>query len=389
MNKRVITIAAAIFLTLFALLVLWQARGIVVYLLFSLFLGATLRPIAELAQGKSKSLGALVYIISALALLAILFLIYRIFALLGLELNRITDNFATMATWRVPIWLARLAWVRTLLGLLPTPGQLFEAGIGKGGLTLLPVLETTSQSITALLSGALIVTFLSLYLMVSKDHFERLWLSLLPTGMRQKVRAIWRRIDDSLGEYGRFLAAQLLLTWVIISIGSHLLGSPFPVLVGLAVAVTSLVPVIGIPLALVVKFFIGLLAGYAFTPWIMVFVGIVLVLMRLLVYPRMYKRRWDSPILSLVIALAFSQAVGLRLTLLAPPLAAIINILWTHLIVRGKQDEESNDFELIKQQRETLKASIAAIEGGLPPALSNSLGKLDELLSKAAPLLEE
>lgn len=389
MNKRVITIAAAIFLTLFGLLVLWQARGIVVYLLFSLFFGATLRPIAELAQGKSKSMGALVYIIAGLLLLAILFLIYRLFALLGLELNRITDNFATMQNWRVPIWLARLAWARTLLSLLPTPGQLFEAGTGNGGQTLLPLLETTGKSITALLSGALIVTFMSLYLMVSKDHFERLWLSLLPTRVRQKVRTIWRSIDDSLGAYGRFLAAQLLLTWVIISIGSNILGSPFPVLVGLAVAVTSLVPVIGIPLALVVKFFIGLLAGYAFTPWIMLFVAIVLILLRLLLYPRMYKRRWDSPILSLVIALAFAQALGLRWTLFAPPLAAIINILWNHLVVRGKPDEEINDFVLIKQRRESLEASIAAIGGDVPQSLCSNLSKLDELLAKAAPLLEE
>jgi predicted PurR-regulated permease PerM len=300
-----------------------------------------------------------------------------------------TQNFATMENWRVPILLARLAWVRTLLGLLPTPGQLFEAGIGDSGQTLLPALQTTSKSISAFLSGALIVTFMSLYLMVSSDHFERLWLSLLPTGVRQKVRGIWRRIDESLGKYGRFLASQFLLTWIVISVGSYILGSPFPVLVGLAVALTSLVPVIGIPLALVVKFFIGLLGGYTFTLQIMIFVGVVLVLMRLFVWPRMYKRQWDSPILSLIIALAFAQSVGLYWTILAPPLAAIINILWTSLVVRGKRDEEVNHIVSIKQHREALNVSLSEIEGDLPPALRSSLGKLDELLAKASPLLEE
>ena len=389
MNKRVITIATAIIITLFVLVVFWQARGIVVYLLFSLFLGATLRPIAELAPGKSKTFRVLVYIVAGLVLLAILYLIYRLLGLLGIELASMTQNFATMENWRMPLWLARLAWVRTLLGLLPTPGQLFEAGIGDNGQTLLPALQATTQSITALLSGALIVTFMSLYLMVSIDHFERLWLSLLPSGVRQKVRAVWRRIIDSLGDYGRFLAGQLLLTWVVISIGSYFLGSPFPVLVGLLVAITSLVPVIGIPLALVIKFFIGLLGGYTFTPWIMIYVAVVLVLMRLFVWPRMYKRNWDSPMLSLVIALAFAQTVGLRWTLLAPPLAAIINILWTHLVARGKRQEEINHFTIIKQRREELEACIAEIEGDLPPALSSSLGKLDDLLAKAAPILEE
>lgn len=389
MNKRVVTIAAAVFLTLFVLLALWQVREILVYVLFSLFLGATLRPIAEFGQGKSKTTRALVYAVAGLVLLAILFVVYRLFGQIGLELNRVTKNFATMETWKAPLWLARLSWVRTLLKLLPSPGQLFEAGTSDGGQALMPALETTGRSLAAVFSGALVVVFLSLYWMSSKDHFERLWLSMLPSQTRQKARAIWRRVDESLGAYGRFLGGQFLLTWVVISIGSQLLGSPFPVFVGLAVAASSLVPVVGIPLALVVKFFVGLLGGYTFRPWIMVFVAVVLILMRVFLWPRMYKKRWDSPILSLVLGLALVETFGLRWALLAPPLAAIIDILWAHLVARGKREEESQGYELLRQRRAELELALGTIEGDPPPVLKSNLGKLDELLAKSAPILEE
>lgn len=389
MNRRVITISGAIFFTLFGLLALWLTRQILTYLLFSLFLGATLRPIVDLAQSKTKFYRLGIYFLVGLAILTAFFLIYRVSGLLGDELNRITENIASMENWHVPFWLARLLWVRTLFDLLPAPALLFEAGTGDGGQTLLPVLETTSKSVLAVLSGTLIITFLSIYWVSSQDHFQRLWLSLLPSETRQKARAIWQHIVESLGAYGRFLAAQFLLTWIVISTGSHLLGSPFPVLAGLAVAISSLVPIIGIPLALVVKFFTGLLAGYTFTPWIMLFVTVVLVLMRLFIWPGLYKKKWDSPILSLVLALAFAQAFGLRWTLLAPPLAAILTILWSQLVVRGKSDQKEKDLELIVRRRADLSEALAALEGDIPPALSSNLATLDELLARAGPILEE
>ena len=90
---------------------------------------------------------------------------------------------------------------------LPPPSKLFEALTGDQGQLVLP----------AILSGALII-------------FERLWLSLLPSGQRKQARGILRTIEQDLGAYIRSEVIQSLLAGLLLSLGYWLLGSPYPTL---------------------------------------------------------------------------------------------------------------------------------------------------------------
>jgi predicted PurR-regulated permease PerM len=82
-------------------------------------------------------------------------------------------------------------------------------------------------------SGAAVILFLSIYWIINQIHFERLWLSLLPTGLRRQARDIWRTIEIDLGAYMRSELFQSLAAGLLLGLGYWALGSPYPVLLAL------------------------------------------------------------------------------------------------------------------------------------------------------------
>lgn len=53
-NKRTLTYAAAFSVIALTVFILWQVNEIIVYFLFSLFLGAIIRPLADFLKTKSR-----------------------------------------------------------------------------------------------------------------------------------------------------------------------------------------------------------------------------------------------------------------------------------------------------------------------------------------------
>jgi predicted PurR-regulated permease PerM len=147
--------------------------------------------------------------------------------------------------WRLPAWLDGSAFQQVLVRRLPPPGKLFEAATSSQGQLVLPALLGFSQSIGKLVSGTAIILFLSIYWSINQIHFERLWLSLLPSGQRKQARGIWRTIEPDLGAYIRGEVLQSLLAGLLLGLGYWLLGSPYPALLALAGALVCLIPVVG------------------------------------------------------------------------------------------------------------------------------------------------
>jgi len=53
------------------------------------------------------------------------------------------------------------------------------------------------------------------------------------------------------------------------------------------------------------------------------------------VKPRLFSRRWDNPILTVILLIAMADAFGLVGLILAPPVSVVCQILWNHLVNRG------------------------------------------------------
>jgi len=373
--------------TLLALVALWQFRGVVTYVLISLVLAATVRPIAQRESKRqfvTHLLSSLLYLVSLGFFGFFLFLVGRL--LVG-DLQQLGQNISIQSTWMLPPWLAGGLFQQSLDRWLPTPDKLFEAITSQRQLMLSAVLGFT-QGIGGIVSGFLVILFLSIYWSINQNHFERLWLSLLPSEQRTYARDIWRTIEHDLGAYTRSEIIQSLLAVLLLGVGYWLLGSPYPALLAVVGAIAWLVPVVGAALAVILPLLLGLLTGAHLSLLTVLYTLIVLISLQVWVEPRLLKRRWDSPILTLVILLAMADVFGLAGIIVAPPLSVVCQILWNLLVSDRLAPAATLQVSDLKERRARLLLAIEEMEGTPPRLVTSSIERLKRLLEKAEPILQ-
>lgn len=388
MTKHIIRIGAAVMTTLLALVVLWQFRMAVVYVLISLALAAALRPLVNRLVGRRFVVRAAWILLYVVALGSFGFLIFLIGQAVVSEIQHLAQTVSVQDAWRLPEWLQGSAFQQTLVGRLPPPSKLFEAVTGSQGQLVLPAVLGFTQGIGGVVSAVLVILLLSLYWSINQIHFERLWLSLLPPGQRKQARGIWRTIEPDLGAYIRSEVVQSLLAGLLLGLGYWLLGSPFPALLALAGALAWLIPVVGAPLAVILPLLMGMLTSVQLSLFTGLFTLVVLIALEIWVEPRLFRRRWINPILTLVILLAMADAFGLLGVLVAPPLSVVIQILWSRLVSRRAVLGAAAQVSDLKERQARVLETIKAMDEPALPLVSSSMERLTHLIERAEPILQ-
>ena len=388
MTKQLVRFGLAVMTTLLALVVLWQFRIAVVYVLISLTLAAALRPLVKRLVGR----GFVVRVVWILLYLAALgcfgFLLFLTAETAINEIQQLTHTVSVQDEWRLPIWLEGSSFQQALVVRLPPPSKLFEAVTGDQGQLVLPAMLGFMQGIGGVVSGVLVVLFLSLYWIVNQIHFERLWLSLLPSGQRKQVRDIWRTIEPDLGAYIRSQVMHSFLTGLLFGLGYWLLGSPYPALLGLVGALACLIPVVGAPLAVIPPLLVGLLTSVQLSLFTVLYTLVVLITVGVWVKPRLFNRKWDNPILTVVLLIALADAFGLVGIIAAPPLSVICQILWSRLVSRRAVSGAATQVSDLKERQERIWVTIRAMGESPLPLVTSSMERLTHLIEKAEPILQ-
>ena len=387
MTKRVMVMGTAVMTTLLALVALWQFRSVVIYVLISLVLTATVRPFAQSEARRTfmaRLLLILLYLVSLGIFGLLLFLVGRL--LVG-DLQQLAEKISLQSTWLLPAWLEGSFFQRVLDQWLPTPDKLFEAITGQRQLMLSAVLGFT-QGIGGFVSGFLVILFLSIYWSINQNHFERLWLSLLPSEQRTYARDIWRTIEHNLGAYIRSEIIQSLLAVLVLGIGYWLMGSKYSALLAVVGAVAWLVPVAGAALAMTLPLLLGLLTGAHLSLLTVLYTLIVLVALQLWVEPRLLKRKWNNPILTLIILLAMADVFGLPGIIVAPPLSVVCQILWSLLVSDRLAPDAVVQVSDLQERQARLRLAIENMEGPPPQLVVSSMERIKVLLEKAEPILQ-
>ena len=387
MTKQLIVIGTAVLTTLLALVALWQFRIVVIYVLISLALAATVRPIVRSETRRSFKTRLLLislYVVSLAIFGLLIFLVGRL--LIG-DLQQLAQKISLQGTWILPPWLEGGFFQQALNRWLPTPDKFFEAITSQRQLMYSAVLGFT-QGIGGFLSGLLVILFLSIYWSINQNHFERLWLSLLPSEVRTPARDVWRTLERDLGAYIRSEIIQSLLAVVLLGLGYWMLGSPYPALLAVVGALAWLVPVVGAVLAVILPLLLGLLTGAQLSLFTVLYTFLVLITLQVWLEPRLFRRKWDNPLLTLVILLALADAFGLLGILVAPPISVVCQILW-NLLINGRQTPETAvQVSDLKERQAGLRLTIEKMEGSPPPLVVSSMERLSGLLRKAEPILQ-
>ena len=388
MTKRVVWFSLAVLTTLLALVVLWQFRIAGVYVLVSLTLAATLRPLVNRLVGRGFVVRLAWILLYLAALGGFVFLLFLAGGSVISEIQHFAQGVSVQDAWKLPAWLERSSFQQVLVARLPPPSKLFEAVTGSQGQLVLPAILGFSQGIAGGVSGVLVVLFLTIYWIVNQIHFERLWLSLLPSEQRKRARDIWRTIEPDLGAYIRSQLFHSLLAGLLLGLGYWALGSPYPTLLGLAGALACLIPVVGAALAVLPVLLVGLLTGVQLSLLTVLYTIVVLIALGIWVKPRLFNRRWDNPILTLVILIAMANAFGVLGIIIAPPLSAVCQILWNLLVSHRLASGAAAQISDLKERQAHLWADIKAMDGSPLPLVTSSMERLDRLIEKAEPILQ-
>lgn len=388
MTKRLVWMGTAVMSTLLVLLLLWQFRTAVIYVLISVALAVALRPLIKRLTGQGFVRRLLVFSLYLVILVGFGFLLFLIGGATIRDIQELARQLSAQDAWRQPVWLQGSSFQHLLDGWLPSPSELFAAITGDEGQLVLPAALSFTQGVFSVLSGGLIVLFLSLYWSIDQVRFERLWLSLLPPEQRARARDIWQTIESDLGGYIRSEVAQSLLAGLLLGLGYWALGSPYPALLALTGAILLLIPVIGAVLATIMPLLLGLLTGVPLSLLTAVYTLAVVAALNWWVEPRLTPHRRVSSMLTVIFLIVLADAYGLFGIILAPPLAAACQILWNRMISHRTASGAAAQVSDLKERQVQLEATIKALDEPPPPLVLNYMARLTHLIEQAEPTLQ-
>lgn len=387
MTRQLVVIGTAVMTTLLTLVLLWQFRVVVIYVLISLVLAATVHTSARSESRRSFMTRLLLILLYVISVGVFGLLILQVGRLVISDLQELAQTILAQSTWLLPAWLEGGLFQQALNRWLPAPDGLFEAITSQRELMLSAILGFT-QGVGGIVSALFVILFLSIYWSINRNHFERLWLSLLPSEQRARARDIWRTLEENLGAYIRSEVTQSLLAVLLLGFGYWLLGSQYPALLAVVGAIAWLVPVVGALLAVILPLLLGLLTEAPFSLLTVLYTLVVLVALKIWVEPRLFRRNWNNPILTLVILLAMADVLGLLGIILAPPVSVICQILWNLLTSDRLAPDAEVQIVDLKERHARLRLTIEGMEGPAPPLVVSSMERLAGLLEKAEPVLQ-
>jgi predicted PurR-regulated permease PerM len=388
MIKNIVRIGVGVLTTILALMVLWHFRIVVSYGLISLMLAASIKPLFTRLVGKKLFTRILWIIFYILVLVGLLFVVFLVVRTSATEFSILAQNASARDNWRLPEWMS-VSFRKTLLIWLPSPSVLFQNIIGPDGALVLPALLGIAQNIGGVMTAGAVILILSVYWSTSQTHFERLWLSLLPSNQRKRARDIWQTVEFEIGAYIRGQGLYSLLVGFCLGLGFWIIGSPSPNLLGLIGALASLVPFIGGVLIIVIIIIIGLLTSVEISVITGIFTIIVLVVIQIWIKPKLFDRRWDSPILNVILMIALADTFGILGIIVAPPITAICLILWNRLVIHRISEGAATDLSDLKERLAAIMQTIDAMEEPHPPLITSSMERLSNLVAAAEPVLRE
>ena len=115
---------------------------------------------------------------------------------------------------------------------------------------------------------------------------------------------------------------------------------------------------------------------------------VVLIALQVWVEPRLFRRKWNNPVLTLVILLAMGDAFGLLGIILAPPLSAVCQILWGLLVSHRLTSGAATQISDLRERQARVWATIRAMDEPHLPLMTSSMERLTRLMVKAEPILQ-
>jgi predicted PurR-regulated permease PerM len=390
--KRLAWFTLLILATLTTAILFWEFRVAVVLFILSLAVAASVRPLVDWFAARRLPRGLALLFTYAICVGGAIALVLILSGPLLANLQQLAKDVVSGYEQIQAQWPTGSPLQQTLARQLPAASDVSQAITGpQGGALLQTVLGLTLGSFD-LLGQLLIVLVLSIYWSADQEHFKRLWLSLLPFQARARARAVWQTIETGFGAYLRSQVIQSMLAIILLGLGYQVLGLQYPVALALIGAIAWLIPWAGVLLAVIP----AVLAGLAISPLLGLLAAAltigVLAFLEFVVEPRLFKRERFSSLLVVIVLLVLADEYGLIGILVAPPVAAAIQIiagqLWraTTRSMGAPPDRtivSAQPLGMLQTRLALVHAQLAA-QPESRPELNNLIDRLEQLIEQAA-----
>lgn len=387
--KRLMGYTAVILTTLLVLQILWEFRLVVLLFLLSLFVAAAIRPfVNQLTQWGLPRVAAqlLLYVVGIGSLLLLLVLLAdTLFMELNILANRIVIEYESV--YRA--WQEGSTWQQTAASWLDATVPFLrveEADLEQ----MLPAVVLLTQNVATAVGGVLLLLVLSVYWSADQYRFERLWLSLLPPRRRATARDSWRDIEHAVGSYLRSQGVQSILAVTFLGMGGALANLDFTLLLALVGGLMAFVPLFGGLLTSAVALTLGSLQSVPLGIGAGSYTFVLFLVLEFFVEPRLWPKAQErrSFLLTILLVLPLLEAVGFWGLLVAPPLAAALEVIIGQVYqsyVRQRGTAVHLDDLNDRFQAMLIKVNEADYEE-LTPELKSLSQRLDHLLATSREL---
>ena len=384
--KRLVQITLIVGATLLALLLVWVFQPTLALFGGSLAISAALRPLVQRfeSRGIARGWAILIWYLLLLVALVIGVLIYAVGVID--ELRRSAEQLPHAYASAVEGWSRGARWQQDIARGLPDFNTLVQDIANGGGLAAIggTVMGLAGSGVSALIFGFAALS-LAYYWLIEAAHFERLWLSLLPVGARVRARDIWRNAEGAVGSYIRATVIAVAISALLLLALYRVSGIPLAYSLALVGGFSHIVPRLGPAFALLP----AVLAALALSPLHAVVVllaggALQLATHRFAVRSMKLEALKVNPLLQILLLLALAYLSGLWAMIFAPPLAALIQVLYASLLTTTITQQADSELDLLAERLERLQASPDAER----VEISSTLRRSNDLLAQARALLD-
>jgi predicted PurR-regulated permease PerM len=339
--RSVLTALGVLLAVIVAVEFMLLARAGLTLVMIALFLALALNPAVEALQLRGLRRGAAVsavYVV-AVAILGLLALVF---------IPPLVDQISKLVA-ALPNLVDDLTKGHGPLGFLERKYQVVErvrsatTGQGSGGLLGQAGSALTAvKGIAATAFGALIIAFLTFFMLLEGPDWRQRCTAVIPASHRGMVERIGAGVYHSVGGFVTGNLVASVLAGLVATIIMLVTGVPYAVPLGLFVAIIELVPYVGPLVATVlvtaVALTVGVKSALVALALLLVYHAIEGHTLRPLLYGRAVKL---SPLAVLVAILLATEIAGILGALIAIPVAGSIQVLLRELLQRREERRAS------------------------------------------------
>jgi predicted PurR-regulated permease PerM len=298
---------------------LWQVRDLIVLLLLALTFAAAMRPGVEWLRSRRVP--------GALAILSFFILVFGIFALffwlaVPPALHELERALARPALGSSTVEHSTgirhdvLVWIDEHLRKLPSGSAIFHPIAAYG------------HKATAAIVAVFFTIAATWYWVSERDAMIDLLVRLAPEPKRENARRTYLEIDRRLGSYTRLKFVMVAAIGAVLAAGFYLVGLPYPLLLGGAVSLFEIIPVVGPLIGVLLVIAVGLPQSIHVTVLGVVVLVVVREFQSYVINPRVMGRSVGlSPLVTLVTVSVVGLLFGALAVILAIPAASAAETL--------------------------------------------------------------